>query len=139
MSFRTTLPLRFAHCDHAGIAYYPRLLELVDAAIEDWTAATLGLDRAAMHGERGLGLPTVELRTRFERPCRLGEMLDLDVAVRAVGGSSVELGVTASVKGSPRFTAELTQVLMRLDTAAAEPWPEGWRARLHAAAGKRAA
>lgn len=132
MSFRASYPVRFAHCDAAGIGYYPRLLELVDAAVEDWTAATLGVDRAEMHGRRGLGLPTVDLRTRFERPCRLGERLSVAVDVREVGGASVVLVVTATVEGDPRFAAELTQVLMRLDAAKATPWPEEWRGRLHA-------
>ena len=31
--FRQSRPLRFAHCDPAGIAYYPRYLELCDGAI----------------------------------------------------------------------------------------------------------
>ena len=35
MTFTTRTPLRFAHCDPAGIAYYPRYFEIVDAAAHD--------------------------------------------------------------------------------------------------------
>ena len=79
--FRTSLPLRFAHCDPAGIAYYPRYFELCDAAIEDWTAAVLGISRREMHVDRGLGLPTVTLTADFAMPSRLGDMLDFTITV----------------------------------------------------------
>lgn len=137
MTFRATYKLRFAHCDPAGIAYYPRLLELVDAAIEDWTPAALGLDRRQMHLELGLGLPTVELRTRFVAPCRLGELLDFDVSVLRVGTSSVDLAVAVSCGGEARFAADLTQVLIAIDRTASLPWPAPMRARLIAARPER--
>lgn len=130
MSFVHHTAIRFAHCDPAGIAYYPRLFELVDAAIEDWTAAVLGIDRAAMHQRDRLGLPTVDLHAQFEAPCRLGEPLDIAVDVTSVGGSSVDLRTTATSAGTPRFAATLKQVLMNLDSARATAWPDAWRARL---------
>lgn len=132
MSFVFTAPVRFAHCDPAGIAYFPRLFELVDGAIEDWTAAVLGVDRAALHLRDRLGLPTVELRAGFDAPCRLGETLDIAVAVAGVGTSSVTLDTIASADGGARFNVRLKQVLMNLDTATAVAWPEAWRARLAA-------
>src|SRR3546814_2977606 len=75
-----SLPVRFAHCDPAGIAYFPRLFELVDAAVEEWTAAAVGVARAEMHGPLRLGLPTVDLHATFAAPCRLGETLEIAVA-----------------------------------------------------------
>lgn len=130
MSFVFETPVRFAHCDPAGIAYYPRLFELVDAAIEDWTAAVLGVARAEMHGPRRLGLPTVDLHADFTAPCRLGEMLAIAVDVGEVGNSSVALTATATAGAAPRFAVRLKQVLMNLDTLRAEPWPAQWRERL---------
>lgn len=130
MSVTVSLPVRFGHCDAAGIAYFPRLFELVDAAVEDWTAAVLGVTRAEMHGPLRRGMPTVDLRASFAAPCRLGEMLDIAVAVERAGTSSVDLAATATVGGAARFAMRLTQVLMDLDTARAVPWPAAWRARL---------
>ncbi len=129
MSIAFRAPVRFAHCDAAGIAYFPRLFELVDAAIEDWTAAVL-VPRAQMHGPLRLGLPTVELTAQFAAPCRLGEVLDVAVGVEAAGTTSVTLTAAATVAGAGRFTARLRQVLMNLDTARPTPWPGEWRARL---------
>ena len=129
MSFVWSAPIRFGHCDPAGIAYFPRLFELLDAAVEEWTAATL-IGRAAMHLDMRLALPMVDCRSRFVAPCRLGEMLDIALAVTAVGTRSVGFAAHATVGGAARFDVTMTQVLMGLDTARAVPWPADWRARL---------
>jgi 4-hydroxybenzoyl-CoA thioesterase len=130
VTFRTQLPLRFAHCDPAGIAYYPRLFEICDAAIEDWTAAVLGIPRRVMHLDMGLALPTVTLEAEFVATCQLGDMLVVAVEVQAVGRSSVNLHAEVSCDGEPRFAIKYKQVLMRMATHTAEPWLENWRARL---------
>ena len=103
---------------------------MVDAAVEDWTVATIGVSRAEMHGPMRLGLPTVDLHAGFTAPCRLGELLDIDVEATAVGTTSVDLCAAASVAGARRFTVRLKQVLMSLDTARPVPWPDAWRERL---------
>lgn len=130
MTFSITLPVRFADCDTAGIGYFPRLLALVDAAIEDWTAATIGVDRRTMHGELHRGMPTANLDTQFVAPCRLGEMLTLTVRVTKLGVTSISLDVTAEVEGRTRFSAQLVQVLIDTDSGAAVPWPDAWRQQL---------
>lgn len=121
--FKTSLPLRFAHCDPAGIAYYPRYFELCDAAIEDWTAAVLGIDRREMHLERGLGLPTASLQAEFAAPSRLGDVLDFTVSVTRAGRSSVDLAVDIACAGQPRFAVRYTQVLTDLVKGSSRPWP----------------
>lgn len=130
MSFAASFPIRFADCDPAGIAYFPRLLMLVDAAIEDWTAATLGIDRRAIHLDRRLGLPTVTLETEFARPARLGDRLTLAVRVDRLGTSSITLAVSGSIGGTACLGARLVQVLTDLDTMRPTPWPNAWRAAL---------
>jgi 4-hydroxybenzoyl-CoA thioesterase len=127
--FRGTYPVRFAHCDPAGIGYYPRLLEIVDAAIEDWTDACIGITRSHMHVTLGFALPTVDLHVTFVRPCRLGETLDIVVAGADPGRSSIGLTATISCAGEPRFAATYVQVLTDGD-GKAMAWPEAWHARL---------
>ncbi len=132
MSFVSQQRIRFGHCDLAGIAYYPRLIELIDVAIEAWTPHGTGVSRRTMHMEMALGLPTVAIDTSFERPCRLDEMLDLAVDVTAVGTTSVRLNVRATCAGAPRYAAKLTQVLIDLGTGKSRRWPSAWRAQLAA-------
>jgi 4-hydroxybenzoyl-CoA thioesterase len=134
--FRLSQKLRFAHCDAAGIGYYPRYMELCDGAIEDWTAAEIGVSRREMHLENGLGLPTVDLHARFERPGRLGDLLDFDISVHRVGRSSVDLVAEVSCASATLFVVQYTQVLTNLESMRAEPWPKEWRERLMSLAGE---
>ena len=129
--FTVTSPLRFGHCDPAGIAFYPRYFELCDAAIEDWTTAVLGHDRRTLHLDLKLGLPTVSLHAEFSRASRLGDWLDFAVRTLRVGNSSVDLGLAVSCAGEPRFAARYTMVLTDLATMQAAPWPARYRDRLN--------
>ena len=128
--FTVTYPLRFGHCDPAGIAFYPRYFELCDATIEDWTAAVLGLDRRTMHLDRKLGLPTVSLHADFSRASRLGDQLRFTVCTTRVGNSSLDLTLTVTCDGEPRFVARYTLVLTNLVTFQPAPWPDHLRERL---------
>lgn len=127
--FAVRTPVRFADCDPAGIAYYPRCFEMCDAAVEDWTEAFL-VPRRILHLQMALALPTVDLQASFTAPCRLGEELDLAITTQSVGRSSVRLSVSATCQGDARFAVDYTQVLMSMVSARAVPWPEDWRDRL---------
>jgi 4-hydroxybenzoyl-CoA thioesterase len=130
MSFVSRQRIRFGQCDPAGIAYFPRLIELIDVAVEDWTLQGTGISRRTLHFDLALGLPTVAIETRFERPCRLDEAIDIAIDVSAVGNSSVALSVVATCDGAPRYAATLTQVLINLGTGKAVRWPAVWRVQL---------
>ena len=134
MSFTRQVPLRFAHCDPAGIAFYPRYFEIVDAVVEDWTEAALGISRAALHRERALGTPAVALEASFTSVSRHGDLLDVAIAVREVGRTSLTLDAIVTSGGERRFGAALKIVLMDLTTMKSKPWPDAWRARLEAMA-----
>lgn len=134
MTVATERRIRFAHVDPAGIAYYPRLVEMVDGAVEDWSRQLMGAGRAETHLRDRRGLPCVALTMRFTAPCRLDEVLRLAVRVAAVGASSADLLVCATTDEAPRFEAELRVVLTDLDAMRAVPWPDGWREKLEAEA-----
>lgn len=130
MVYRACHPLRFAHCDPAGIAFYPRCFELLDAVVEDWTADVIGVSRLVMHQERGLGMPTVRLDAEFTAMSRLGDPLDFVLRVNRLGRSSIDLEVEVACTGERRFSARLTQVLVHLSGGGAQPWPDEWRIRI---------
>jgi 4-hydroxybenzoyl-CoA thioesterase len=130
--FRVRSRIRFAHCDPAGIAYYPRYFELCDGAIEDWTEAVL-VPRRLLHLELGLALPTVDLHATFRAPSRLGDWLDIAIVVHCVGRTSLQLSTVAHCGEEERFSTRYTQVLMRMSDARPVPWPEEWRMRIETA------
>lgn len=136
VAFEFSAPLRFAHCDAAGIGYYPRYFELCDAAIEDWTAAVLRISRQTMHCEMQLALPTVRMNATFERPSRLGDRLRFDLTVEKIGRTSVALLANVTSGGESRFRIDFVQVLTCMTTMRPKPWPDEWRGYLRAALNK---
>lgn len=133
MTWVRSYPLKFAHCDPAGIAYYPKLLELLDGAIEDWTADVIGVPRHVMHRDLKRGMPTVTMAARFGAVCYHGDVLRLALSVGGIGRSSVDFTIDATCADEARFVVVYRQVLVDQDTRKATAWPDDWRARLEAA------
>lgn len=129
-TFETRRPVRFGHCDPAGILFFPRLFEMANEAVEDWFAEALGMSFNDLHVVRGLGVPTARFEADFPAASRLGETLVLSVAVERIGRSSATLRVRARCDGELRFDARQTIVHVRLDGMRAAPWPDDLRERM---------
>jgi 4-hydroxybenzoyl-CoA thioesterase len=122
MTLEFRYPIRFAHCDPAGFAYFPRLMEILDGAVEDFMHAVSGKDRAQTHIGEQLGIPTVDLHIEFAVPCRLGEILDYAISPVKLGTSSLTFQHIARVEGVTRFTARQTVVQIDFQTGRPHPW-----------------
>lgn len=122
--------LRFADCDPAGIAYYPRYLELCDGVIEEWTEQVVGVSRLKLHFELDWGLPTVLLEADFSTMSRLGDHLDFALLADKIGRSSIALRIEATCSGERRFGVRYKQVLVDMKAGTATPWPDDWRANI---------
>lgn len=127
MTFTSQQAVRFAHVDAAGIAFYPRYFEMLNAAVEDYFAQVIGVDFAEMHLDRKLGVPTVRLEADFSAPSRLGDLLDFEMRVAEIGQSSLKLAVQVRCKDISRFRATLMLVCLNLDSGKSVPWPEDMR------------
>lgn len=128
MIFTVQLSIRFAHCDPAGIVFYPRYFEMINGVVEDWCAQGLGCSFHEMHIQRGIGLPTVHLETDFIKPALLGETLVAELTVAKLGRASVEVQVCLSgLQQDARLKAGLVLVLMDLGLHKAIPIPDELR------------
>lgn len=128
MIFTVQLPIRFAHCDPAGIVFYPRYFEMINGVVEDWCAQGLGCSFHEMHIQRGIDLPTVHLETDFIKPALLGETLVAELTVAKLGRASVEVQVCLSgLQQDARLKAGLVLVLMDLGLHKAIPIPDELR------------
>jgi 4-hydroxybenzoyl-CoA thioesterase len=134
--FATAAPLRFAECDPAGIAFYPRLVARLNDAVEAWFAEGLGLSWAALRARDGAGVPCRSLAVEFLAPGRHGEVLDIRLAVEAMGRSSLSLRFEGVLPDGRRmFTARKSVIWCRLDgpdAPAPLPIPDDMRARIAA-------
>ncbi|AJP70799.1 acyl-CoA thioesterase [Sphingomonas hengshuiensis] len=133
MEYRTSMKVRFAHCDPAGIVFYPRYFEMLNSVVEDWFAEELGADFASLHLDRHLGVPTVRLETEFSAPSRLGDILDAALSVQKVGTSSCAVRVVFASGGEQRLAVSLVLVAIDMRTGKSQPWPADLREALAAA------
>jgi 4-hydroxybenzoyl-CoA thioesterase len=134
MTFVTEHLVRFAHVDAAGIVFYPRYFELLNAAIEDYFSREVGVDFRSMHIDHRIGVPTVKLDTDFVAPSRLGDLLQFHIDVVKIGRSSVELAVEIKSGDEVRFRVRQVLVCLDLEFGKSLPWPEAVRPRKSALA-----
>ncbi|AMK23225.1 acyl-CoA thioesterase [Sphingobium sp. TKS] len=127
MTFVSRQTVRFAHVDPAGIVFYPRYFEMLNAAVEDYFAEAVGVDFATMHLERHLGVPTVKLETEFAAPSRLGDALDFLIEVTRVGRSSADVAVEVRCGAETRLRIAVVLVCMDLKTGRPVAWPADMR------------
>lgn len=114
-SFEVDFPIRFEHCDVAGIVFYPRYFLMFNQIVEDWFAGPLQTPWAALHFEEKRGTPLVDIRVHFQRPSRMGDVLRLSMQVLKLGRSAIDLAITGSCNGETRLEAKLTVVYTDLE------------------------
>lgn len=131
MAFVHRTPVRFAHVDAAGIVFYPRFFEMLNAAVEDWFAA-LGRDFRSLHLDDRIGTPTVRLEADFVAPAMLGDELEIALVPIKVGTSSCTYRFSFAAGGTLSLKGEGVLVCMDLDAQRSRPWPEAIAASLRA-------
>jgi hypothetical protein len=47
-AFTRTVPIRFSHCDPAGIVYFPHYFDMFNGLIEDWYTEQLDVNYAKL-------------------------------------------------------------------------------------------
>ena len=114
-TFDMSMRVRFAHCDPAGIVYFPQYLVMTNALVEDWFNDALHIDYARMISQRRVGLPIVKLSCDFSRPSRMGETVTLTLSVDSVGQRSVRIDIVCHCDGEVRFRAKQVLVTTSLD------------------------
>jgi 4-hydroxybenzoyl-CoA thioesterase len=95
--------IRFTHCDPGGIVYFPHYFEMVYEAIEDWFDSKIEPNLETRLRQEGMGFPTVNTQCDFFKPSRVGDVLELEIAVARLGRSAVEFLVAGKVAGEERL------------------------------------
>jgi 4-hydroxybenzoyl-CoA thioesterase len=123
-TFELPVRIRFAHCDPAGIVFYPQYLVLTNALVEDWFTEHLKIDYAHMIAQRRVGLPIVKLECEFSRPSRMGETVTLSLSVAAIGRRSIKIDIVGQCGDEIRFRAHQVLVTTSLETGNAIDIPD---------------
>jgi 4-hydroxybenzoyl-CoA thioesterase len=82
--------IKFAHCDAAGIVFYPRYFEMLNELVEDWFEEALDLPFSKLHD--GEGVPTVDIKIKFRKASRLGTLFTKKLWLTRLGTSSATYG-----------------------------------------------
>lgn len=85
-SFVTTVRVRYAETDAAGVVYYANYLAYFEVARVEWLRA-LGCPVREAEA-RGVHLPVVEARVRYLQPARLDDLLEIHVRPNEVKRAS---------------------------------------------------
>jgi len=125
--FETPLRIRFAHCDPAGLVYFPQYLVMLNGLVEDWFTDGLGLPYAELLGPRRTGLPIVQLQCDFSAVSRMGDQVTLGLQVERLGNSSLTLALDVRAGGELRMASRQVLVFTSLDTHKPVPVPDDVR------------
>lgn len=123
-------PVRFTHTDPAGYVFFPRFFEMFQAAVEEWFNRCLAMNYAELILDRGVGFPTAHTECDFLRPCRLGEVLELDVVLEKLGRTSFALRFDGHIDGEARLRARSVLVAIELEQGRPQPLTPALKSRL---------
>ena len=127
MTFEREQLIRFSHCDPAGIVFFPQYFVLFNGHVEDWFDEGLALGYAKVVIGQRIGLPTVALNCEFMKPSRMGERVQLGLAVRELGRSSIKLDLTCRQGDELRVRVRQVIVTTSLDDGLSRPIPPNVR------------
>lgn len=131
-AFTRSVPVRFSHCDPAGIVYFPHYFDIFNGLIEDWYGEELGCDYAELVMGSRYGFPFVHLECDFKVPSRMGDVIDLTLLVERIGRSSLGIAIVCHKDGVERLRARMVTAMMSLETRKAVPLPDELRDKLEA-------
>ncbi len=126
----TPFRVRFGQCDPAGIVYTPNFYDIYNVVLEDWYREALGLDYYSYIAERNTGLGYVNVNGDFFTPCRMGDVLQIAVAVEHVGNSSFVVVLHTFREGREASRGRLTVVTTDIEASRPRPIPDDLRQAL---------
>jgi 4-hydroxybenzoyl-CoA thioesterase len=138
-AFTRSVPIRFSHCDAAGIVYFPHYFDMFNGLIEDWYKDELGYDYAGLVLGSRFGFPFVHIECDFKIPSMMGEVIDLTLLVERIGRSSLTIVVVCHRDGLERLRARMVTAMMSLETRKPLPMPQPLQSAIEAYRVKTAA
>lgn len=126
-AFTRSVPVRFSHCDPAGIVYFPHYFDMFNGLIEDWYGEELGHDYAGLIMGSQYGFPFVHIECDFKIPSRMGDVIDLTLLVERIGRSSLTIAIVCHRDGFERLRARMVTAMMSLQSRQPVPLPQPLR------------
>jgi 4-hydroxybenzoyl-CoA thioesterase len=125
--FERPLTIRFAHCDPAGIVFFPQYMVMFNGLLEDWFTQALHIPYGPLVERRRIGTPTVSLQCDFTAISRMGDEVTLGLSVQRIGGASFHLHLGCRQGSEERVRMSQVLVITDLNTHRPLPIPEDIR------------
>ena len=131
-AFTRSVPIRFSHCDPAGIVYFPHYFNMFNGLIEDWYTEELGYNYAEIIMGSQFGFPFVHIECDFKVPSRMGDVIDLTLLVERIGRTSLGIAIVCHRDGVERLRARMVTAMMSLETRKPVALPQALRDTIEA-------
>lgn len=131
-AFQLVRTVRFSDCDPAGIAYTPRLVDMMNGAIEDAFPQALGLDYHQLIRDQRVGLGYARVDCDFLRPLAMGDEIRISILIAHIGGASATWRLHMHLGDDEAVRAELVMVTTDLDAHRAIRLPAQLRSAFEA-------
>ncbi len=126
-TFRSQTKIRFSQVDAAGIVFYPRYFEMLNAALEDWFSERIGVDFPTMHLKWRIGTPAANIEADFKSPAFLGQVIEIELILVQIGRSSAQMAVSFTCENRLILTGKYVIVCVDLDKLQPVAWPAAIR------------
>ena len=131
-AFEYEIRVGWADCDPANIAYTGRLPDFALEAIDAWWEHVVGDDWFALHADRQLGTPFVNMSLDFRSPVTPRFRLRCRVSLVRLGRTSITFKVSGYQADTLCFEGSFTEVFMRAGEFKAVPPPDDIRSLVEA-------
>lgn len=121
--YQREVPVRFGHCDPAGIVFYPRYFDMINEVVEDWFEDGLDASFPGLMYHKKLTTPTAHFTVDFKNASKFGDRLTFKLVVEKIGKTSVNLAIEASCQGEIRMLIKQVLVFIDIDTRVPTPAP----------------
>ena len=103
--FTTKIRIYWSDCDPAGIAYYGNFFRWFEMAEEE-LFLSLGLSRTDIFRQHQIGLPRVELWSRFRKPIPEGVLIEVTIWIAKRTNTALVINVEIRLEGDADIAAE---------------------------------
>jgi acyl-CoA thioester hydrolase len=119
--FTTSLRVRYAETDAAGVVYYGNYLTYFEVVRVELLRA-LGHPITEIESQ-GILMPVVEARLKYLRPAHLDDLLEIAVSIDSVGPASFACGYEVSRDGLLLVSGWTRLAVCERETGRAAPMP----------------
>ncbi len=119
--YETRIKVRFGDIDHAGIVYYPRIINYFHVAFEEFFSDRVGLPYHELLDRRKLGFPSVKVDVDFHKTMAFGDVARVEIRTVRMGDSSLTHRYRIRREGAPEVCVEALITTVCVDMATFRP------------------